>query len=311
MIITVTINPAMDKVLVLDRFTPNETNRIKRHFSCVGGKGTHVSINLSLLGIRSIALGIVMGEVGREILDFLSSRNIDIQFVHLPEGSSRTNYVLLDCDGNSTLLAEKGPELPDAATEALVRRYWELVSENDFVVISGDTPGEKGRLLQDALFDIARQKKARVCLDTSGESLTRGVRKGPFLVKPNLAELEFLLGGKPSSETEILTAITGLAELGTQNVIVSLGSGGSLALAGGRYFRVIAPKVRTKNTVGCGDALLAGILAGFTQGLDVETNLKQATAIAAAAAMTELTAGFNADTVQQLLNEVLVEPLTL
>jgi 1-phosphofructokinase family hexose kinase len=311
MIITVTINPAMDKVLVLDQFRLNETNRIKKQFSCVGGKGTHVSINLSLLGIRNIAAGIVMGAVGEEILNSLRTMDIDVQFLHLPEGNSRVNYVLVDNESNCTLISDKGPCLSDSVIAELVSHYSTLINEGDTVVISGDASNQKGTVLQDTLFDMAKAKKANICLDTSGDNLAAGVRKGPFLIKPNLDELSFLCGRSLESKREIMAAMLEVAAYGTKNIVVSCGSKGSLVYADGRYFNVTAPCVPVKNTVGCGDALLSGILAGFEQELDMETNLKQATAIAAAAAMNESTVGFDVNLIAQLSEYVFVEPMSM
>lgn len=308
MIITVTINPAMDKVLVLDQFHPNETNRIRRQFSCVGGKGTHISINLSLLGIRSIATGVVMGPVGEAILSSLRSMNIDVQFIHLREGNSRINYVLIDNANNCTLLADKGQPLDDSVLDKLVQHYSTLISDGDIVVISGDASNQRGSI-QDTLIDLAKAKNARICLDTSGENLINGVRKSPFLIKPNLAELSFLCGKSLKSKSDTLAAIEELTAYGIENIVVSCDSEGSLVFAGGGYYSVTAPQVLVKNTVGCGDALLAGILAGLEQNLDIETNLKQATAIAAAAAMNESTAGFDIDEISQLAANIVVEQI--
>jgi 1-phosphofructokinase family hexose kinase len=306
MIITVTINPAMDKVLILDQLRPNETNRIRRQFDCVGGKGTHVSMNLSLLGIKSTATGVVRGQVGEEILSSLRSMNIDVQFLHLSEGNSRVNYVLIDHAGNGTLLSDKGQTLDDTVLDELVEHYAALINEGDIVVLSGDASNQK-RNIQDKLINLAQEKNAKVFLDTSGENLQNGARKYPFLIKPNLAELSFLCGRTLETQSDILSAIDELTSLGIQNILVSCGSNGSLVFADGHYYKVTAPQIPVKNTVGCGDALLAGILAGFEKNLDIEANLKQATAIAAAAAMNESTAGFDVELIPQLLADVVVE----
>lgn len=309
MIITVTVNPAIDKVLIVDQFRLNETNRIRHQFTCVGGKGTHVSFNLSLLGINSIVTGVIHGKVGQEILTFLSLDQIDLQLIILKEGNSRTNYVLIDGANNCTLLSEKGPMLDDAELDLLTDRYSTLVGEGDTVVISGDASNQK-RNIQDKLINIAQRRNAKICLDTSGESLIKGVQRVPFLIKPNLDELKFLCGRELHSQEDILTAMDELTDLGIQIIVVSCGSKGSIVYAEGHYYKVIAPKVSVKNTVGCGDALLAGILAGFEQSLSIVANLKQATAVAAAAAMNESTAGFKPELIPRLAELVIVEEVT-
>ncbi|TFG63694.1 MAG: hypothetical protein E4H36_04980 [Spirochaetales bacterium] len=310
MIITVTLNPAMDRVLVLDRFRLNVTNRITRQFDCVGGKGTHVSINLSMLGVRSRAVGVVMGGVGRDILASLRAMNIDVRFLELPEGNSRINFVLVDGEHNCTLISEKGQRMSDTVIENLLSLYTSLVAEGDIVVISGDASNQSGTVLQDTLMDIAGAKKAAVCLDASGDNLAAGIRKGPWLIKPNVDELENILGRTINSEEKILDGIGELNSFGIRYIVVSRGGEGSLVYADGKYFRVTAPDVEVRNTVGCGDALLAGLLAGFEKGMPVEANLRQATAAAAAKAMNESTAGFEAGLVAELGPKVRVEALT-
>ncbi len=309
MVITVTLNPAMDQVLVLDQLRPNVTNRVREQFYCVGGKGTHISINLSLLGIRSMAIGAVMGKTGDEIVKALKSMNIDVQFLQLPEGNCRTNYVLVDNEGNCTLVAEKGKLMEADVIDRLVVHYSQRIREGDIVVISGDASNQKHTGLQDTLINIAKEKGAKVCLDASEEHLAAGVKRGLFLIKPNLDELSFLMGRSLQSREDIIDAIKELALSGNENIIVSCGAEGSYAYSGGRYFHVIAPKVEAQNTVGCGDALVAGLLAGFERSLSFEENLKKASAVAAATAMNKATVGFDAGLVEQLAQQVIVEPL--
>lgn len=299
----------MDKVLVIDKFQMNVTNRIQEQFYCIGGKGTHISINLSLLGIRSMAIGVVMGQNGVEIQKTLQGMNVDVQFLQLPEGNSRMNYALVDGEGNCTLIAEKGQLMEAPVIEKLIQHYVERIHEGDIVVISGDASNQKHTGLQDKLMDLAVEKGARVCLDSSGEHLAAGVRKAPFFIKPNLNELSSLTGRELESDVDILEAMREISAFGVRNIVVSCGGEGSFACLQGRYFRIIAPRVDVKNTVGCGDALVAGILAGFEQGLAIEENLRQATAIAAATAMNKATVGFEIGLIPELAKKVTVKQL--
>ena len=301
MVITVTINPAMDRVLLIDKFRVNVTNRVQRQFKCVGGKGTHVSINLSLLGIRSTAVGVVMGPTGDDILNELSAYDIDLKFLSLKSGDSRTNYVLVDHEGNSSLISEKGDLMEQEIIERLITHYSAIIGSNDIVVISGDASNQRDTSLQDRLIDIALSHGARFCLDASGEHLASGIKKKPFLIKPNLDELGYLYGKELSKKEDILIALKQVHESGAQNIIASCGGEGSYALLGEKLYRVISPSVEVKNTVGCGDALLSGIIAGFETKLNDVENLKRATAIAAATAINESTVGFNPETVQELM----------
>lgn len=307
MIITVTLNPAMDKVLVVDQFNLNVTNRIQRQFNCVGGKGTHISINLSLMGIRNTAVGVVMGPTGDEILEALGSMNIDVRFIRLEEGNSRTNYVLVDNSKNCTLIAEKGKLMDEDVIERLKQLYQSIIKKGDIVVISGDASNQRNTNLQKELMDIAKDRGAKVCLDASGEHLYQGVRNGPFLIKPNLDELSTLYGKEIHNVQDILMAMDILKDFGIENIVVSCGGEGSFAYSEGKYYHVAAPRVEVKNTVGCGDALLSGLLAGLERKLPMQENLRQATAVAAATAMNEATVGFDVKTADKLIKEIEVE----
>lgn len=276
---------------------------------CVGGKGTHVSINLSLMGIRSKAAGVVMGVTGDEILKRLSQYDIDLRFIRLDEGNSRTNYVLTDGDGNCTLISEKGEMMDQTVIDQFVSHYSTLVERGDMVVISGDASNQKDTGLQEKLMDIAAEKGARFCLDASGVHLEAGIRKRPFLIKPNLDELSCLCGRELSTEADIISALREVNENGAENIIASCGGDGSYALLDGRLYRILSPEVAVKNTVGCGDALLSGIVAGYEMKLSTVDILKKATAAAAATAMNEATVGFDPEIAARLEAEVTVKEL--
>lgn len=310
MVITVTINPAMDRVITIDKFRQNVTNRIQKQFTCVGGKGTHVSINLSLLGIRSIAVGVVMGSTGDDILRELSAFDIDLRFIKLNEGNSRTNYVLVDAEGNSSLISDKGELMKQDTIEKLIRQYTDVISSGDTVVISGDASNQRDTSLLDRLIDIALLHKARFCLDASGEHLAAGIRRRPFLIKPNLDELGFLYGKELSEQEDILSALRQVHESGAENIVASCGAEGSYALFGEKLYRVKSAAVEVKNSVGCGDALLSGIIAGFEMKLSDVENLKRATAIAAATAMNESTVGFDPIIANELISGIEVAELS-
>lgn len=309
MVATVTINPAMDVVMVLDRFRLNVTNRVQKKFTCVGGKGTHVSINLSLMGIRSKAAGVVLGETGDEILRHLSQYDIDLRFIRVDDGNSRTNYVLTDSEGNCTLISEKGKMMDQAVVDGFISHYSGLVECGDMVVISGDASNQKDTRLQEKLMDIAIAKGARFCLDASGIHLEAGIRKRPFLIKPNLDELSYLCGRELRTEADIISALREVNENGAENIIASCGGDGSYALLDGRLYRVLSPEVEVKNTVGCGDALLSGIVAGHEMKLSTVEILKKATAAAAATAMNEATVGFDPAIAAKLEEKVTVKEL--
>jgi 1-phosphofructokinase family hexose kinase len=310
MIITVTLNPAMDHILVVDEFKLNVTNRIKKQFFCVGGKGTHLSVNLSILGVKNIALGVTFGIDGNRIIGELKKyENIEVNFVHSDEGNSRTNYVLVDSHTNCTLITQNGQELDDKILDMLLERYTSTINAGDFVVISSDASNSKRKGFQNQLIEIAKKKGGKLFLDCSGEALKEGIKKQPFLVKPNVDELSYFCGRDLKTEEEIIKAMNEMATYGIPNVVVSLGKEGSLVLTNNQLYSIRVPEVDVKNTVGCGDALVSGLLAGFESNLDMTTLLKRANAISSAAAMNESSVGFDSGLIDELADRVVVEKI--
>ena len=310
MIFTITANPAMDKIFVLHDFRLNVTNRIDRMFKCIGGKGTHISVNLSILGIKSTALGVVNGRTGAEIIRELKRfKAIQIDFLRTRRGESRTNYVLVD-GTDCTLISQKGNRMNHEEAEFFEKKLDDLVKPDDIVAISGDISNGDSLNIQGRLMDITNRRGGRVFLDCSGEALIQGVKKKPFLVKPNVDELSYFCGRNLVTKQEILVGMREMSSCGIRMIVVSCGSEGSLVFSDGKYYNVIVPTVQIKNTVGCGDALVAGLLAGFEQKMDTIENVKRANAIAAATAMDETTVGFDLGIVDDLMQRVMVEEIS-
>ncbi len=311
MILTVTLNPAMDRLMFVDGFTFNVTNRIYRRENCVGGKGTHVSANLACLGEPSIATGIAMGPTGRQIIESLQSFGVECDFVFSEQGDSRTNYVLLD-GKTSTLICEKGPELPDGVMDEFAARYDKLTDSVDYVIISGDASNfayGEGFSLQDRMLDVAREKGVRVVLDSAGASLASGVKRKPYLIKPNAEELAELTGMPTDSDDQIIAAIGSLDEYGIEIIAVSMGSRGSIVKFGDEYYRAGIAKVEAQNTVGCGDAYLSGLVYAIKHGFPALPALALAAACGGAAAMSPLSVGFDKDTALSLKDKIEITKL--
>ena len=311
MIVTVTLNPAMDRLLFVDGFEFNITNRIYRRENCVGGKGTHVSANLACLNEKSIATGIAMGPTGREIIRSLEGLGVACDFVFSEQGDSRTNYILLD-GKTSTLICERGPEVRGDVLEAFAQHYDKLTDSAEYVIISGDASNFSfgaGFSLQDKMIDIAQSKGARVVLDSAGESLKAGVEKKPYLIKPNAEELAELTGMPADTEAQIILAIRSLESFGIEIIAVSMGSRGSIVKYGGHYYRAGIAKVEAINTVGCGDAYLSGLVYAIQKGYPAERALALAAACGGAEALNPLSVGFNRDMALALCDRIEINKL--
>jgi 1-phosphofructokinase family hexose kinase len=311
MILTVTLNPAMDRLLFVNGFEFNVTNRIVRRENCVGGKGTHVSVNLACLGEPNIATGIVMGSTGRLIVEALKKHNVKCDFVYSDISESRTNYVLLD-GRTSTLICEKGPELNQGVLNSFAKKYDELMGYADYVVISGDASNfayDAGFSLQDRLLQVAHQKGVRTILDSAGASLRSGIRHRPFTIKPNAEELSELTGMPVTTDAEIVSAIKSLAEYNIGIIAVSMGSRGSIVKFGEDFYRAGIAHVEAINTVGCGDAYLGGLVYAIKNQYTNEQALAFAAACGGAEAINPLTVGLDREKTLELCRNIKIEKL--
>lgn len=306
MIITVTLNPAIDRILVIDELKLNSNNRIKQSFECLGGKGTHVSVNLALLDLKSRALGIAMGENGQRIIRLLESINVDVKFLYYNFGNSRTNYVVVDKFANSTLISEKGHVLNSSQIEEFICHFQNNVFKDDIVVISGDVSNQGGSDLFYTLIEICEKKGAKLCLDVSGNQLSCAIQRRPFLIKPNIDELEELYKTEIKSIKDVIDYSIDLYKKGILNVFISCGKDGFVANIKGCVYHVIPPEIKPINTVGCGDALLSGILFGLENNLDMENMLRYSSGISAAKAMNIKTAGFDIELAKRLSQDVVL-----
>jgi len=309
LIYTVTLNPAVDKVLFLDEFLRSRTNRLTRTLETIGGKGTHVSINLRLMGVQSTALGISLGENGKKIEKMLADRDVQVKFLHyaLPGMESRTNYQVVENSGHiSTMLAERGPILPTSLTDDLLRQIQGCITPGDMLVLTGDASNVEDTGIYSKLTRAARELGAKVFLDASGHYLKEGLKSSPFLIKPNFEELCFISGKDLKTDAEIVAAIQSLDGFNLPMIAMTWGGNGAIVKSDREFYRVKPIKVQAVNEGGCGDAFLAGIIAGLERGADIQETLKGAAAVAAAAAESESTVGFEPARAEELENMAVV-----
>lgn len=311
MILTVTLNPAMDRLMFVDGFHFNVTNRIYRRENCVGGKGTHVSVNLACLGEPSIATGIAMGDTGKQIISSLEEHGVTCEFVYSEQGDSRTNYILLD-GKSSTLICEKGPEVSKEILGAFFEKYCALIGLADWVIISGDASNfsdSSGLSLQDKLLATARENNVRVVLDSAGASLRSGIKHNPFIIKPNAEELAELTGMPTGTDDEVMSAVKSLSGCNIEIIAVSMGGRGSIVKMGSSFYRAGIAKVEAQNTVGCGDAYLSGLVYAVKNGYAPERALAFAAACGAAEALNPLSVGFDKNKALELCENIEVKEM--
>ena len=313
MILTVTLNPALDRILFIPAFVSGNANRIYRRENCIGGKGAHVSYNLADLGIQSVATGIAMGPSGQVFLQSLKDHGVICDF-YIPEsgGDTRTNYIIVEDSGVCSQVCEKGPVITPEMLDTYLQFFTERARDADMIVISGDASNyvfAEGSSFQQALLNAGKAAGARVVLDANGMSLREGVACSPFMIKPNEQELNELTGMPTDTDENIVSAIRSLDAYHIDIVAVTLGGRGSIIRCLDTYYRASVSKATLRNEVGCGDAFLAGFVYGVVQEMPPEDLIQFATACGGAEAENPLTVGFDAERARALADTVTVEKL--
>lgn len=284
MIYTVTFNPAIDYVVHTDRMAVGKINRSACEQIFIGGKGINVSLVLAQLGISSLALGFVAGFTGKAIEDGAAKAGIKTDFVHLNEGCSRINVKIKAEE--ETELNGRGPDIPEGA---LIQLYEKLdrLENGDTLVLAGSIPGSlPGDLYEQILARLSR-KKIKTVVDATKDLLLNVLKYKPFLIKPNVQELGELFGTELKTEEEIISRAQMLQEMGAGNVLVSMAAQGAILLDEKRQvYKCGVCKGRVRNSVGAGDSMVAGFLAGLETG-SAEYALKLGTAAGGATAFSD------------------------
>lgn len=285
MIYTLTLNPAIDYVLRLPTVKEGETNRAADAELYFGGKGVNVSCVLSELGIENTALGFTAGFTGEALTAYLTERGIRTDFIRLPEGLTRINVKLKTETACETEINAAGPAIPQECLDALLTKL-DALTEGDTLVLAGSVPKSLPTDIYRRIMERQDGRGIRFVVDAEGALLTSVLPYRPFLVKPNRAELEGIAGRALTGDNDLQDAAAELQRAGAQNVLVSLGGEGAMLLDGdGGYHRVPALPVTPVNTVGAGDSMVAGFLAGAEQGYTYA--LKLATACGGATTASE------------------------
>ncbi len=283
MIYTVTFNPAIDYVVRLDApLEVGEVNRAKGEDCVLGGKGINVSGVLAELGCKSVALGFVAGETGAWLERGLAAQGIDTDFIHLEKGMTRINVKIKA--GQETELNGAGPDIPESAMEALEAKL-DTLKEGDILILAGSIPASLSQTTYERLLARLDGKGVRAVVDATRDLLVNVLQYHPFLIKPNNHELGEIVGKVLHTDEEIVAAAKTLQEKGARNVLVSMAGDGALLLdEQGEVHRIGTPKGKVVNSVGAGDSMVAGFVAGYLQTGDYKTALRLGTACGSATA---------------------------
>ena len=283
MIYTVTFNPAIDYVVRLD--VPLEVgavNRAKGEDCVLGGKGINVSGVLAQLGCESVALGFVAGETGAWLERGLAAQGLRTDFIHLDHGMTRINVKIKA--GEETELNGAGPAIPASALHALEEKL-DALTENDVLILAGSIPSSMPQDTYEQLLARLDGKGVRCVVDATRALLANVLPYHPFLIKPNNHELGELVGRVLTGDEEITAAARALQEKGARNVLVSMAGDGALLLdEQGQVHRIGCPKGKVVNSVGAGDSMVAGFVAGYLQTGRYDDALRLGTACGSATA---------------------------
>ena len=307
MIITVTMNPAIDKTVVLGSFLHGGLNRIEDILLDAGGKGINVSKTIKALEGESIATGFVGGNNGKAITQMLQNDGVCTDFV-VVDGETRVNTKIAETDGTVTELNEAGPYVTEEEQEQLIQKLMEYANEDTWFVLSGSVPAGVPKTIYGDIIRKVHEKGGKVFLDADGELFTQALSAKPDVIKPNRVELEKYIGAKHSlNKEELLSAGQTLLEQGIGTVIISLGQEGALFMTNGLTLTCPAMSVRVQSTVGAGDALVAAFTYGRDRGEDLAFCAKLGIATSAGAVATEGTKPPTWETIDELLQFVRVE----
>lgn len=285
MIYTVTFNPALDYVVHLPKLTLGEVNRTETDTLCFGGKGINVSAVLKELGVDSVALGFTAGFTGKALAAAVEKAGIQTDFIELPTGNTRINVKIKS--QTETDINAGGPPVPQEAFAALLQKL-ETLQAGDTLCLSGSIPNTLPENTYETILEHLCGKGIRFAVDATGELLLRVLPFQPFLVKPNHHELSEMLGRDLPTEKDLFDGACELQARGAQNVLVSRAGAGALLLTKtGERYSVPAASGTVQNSVGAGDSMVAGFLAGYLQTGDYRYALQLGSAAGSATAFSE------------------------
>jgi 1-phosphofructokinase len=307
MIITVTLNPAVDQTLDLHHLTLGDTNRVQESRVDPGGKGINVSRVLQELGRESMASGLAPGSLGRFVEHSLLERGILCDFVHT-RGQTRTNLTVVDESVHeTTLLSYRGPEIDPRHIDTLQTKLRRYISDGDWLVVAGSIPPPIEADAYAELITLGRKAGANTVLDADADALAAGLRGKPNLVKTNHHEAERLLGVELNDDASLENAARDMRAAGAETAVVTAGRRGAVAVTEDEVWWAWPPPIEVVSSVGAGDALLAGMLYQLSVGEGIEEAMRWGTAAGAAACLTPGTQLCDRKNVLDFLNQVRME----
>ena len=309
MILTVTLNAAIDKRYVVENYQVGEVNRVKECAYVAGGKGLNVSKTAAIAGAEVLATGFVGGHAGAYITEAVEKQGVATDFIQV-KGESRSCINIYDTvNKTQTEFLEPGVVVSEEEQRAFYLKFDQLLAKCDVVAMSGSVPKGIGTDMYPKLVAMAKAAGKKIIVDTSGALLEEAVKAKPNMVKPNIDEIRLLTGKQILGREELIEAGIELQKSGIERVVISLGADGSLMFVDEGVYQAVVPKIDAVNTVGCGDCMTAGFAISFEQGMTPQEALRFASATSAASAMREETGYFETEDMKALFDQIEIKKL--
>ena len=285
MIYTVTFNPSLDYIVSVDDFTCGIVNRTTDEIIFPGGKGINVSMVLKNLGFENTALGFLAGFTGNRIQDLLEEKGVRADFISVEKGISRINVKLRS--NEETEINGQGPAIAEMDIEKLYEKL-DTLSDGDILVLAGSIPDVMpGSMYMDIMKHL-QNKDLKIVVDATKDLLVNVLQYHPFLIKPNNHELGEIFGVKIENKADVITYAKKMQEKGARNVLVSMaGDGAVLVAEDGSIFQSEAPHGKVVNSVGAGDSMVAGFIAGYLENGSYEKAFQMGVCTGSASAFSE------------------------
>ncbi|WP_294186768.1 1-phosphofructokinase [uncultured Clostridium sp.] len=301
MIYTITFNPALDYIVRVDNFKVGQVNRTSYEEIYAGGKGINVSIVLNNLDVENIALGYIAGFTGDEIENRVKNMGCKTDFIKLNNGMSRINVKLKSNEESE--INGQGPIINENDLEQLFNKL-DLFKEGDVLVLAGSIPSTLPENIYEIIMRRLENKNIKIIVDATKDLLLNVLKYKPFLIKPNHHELAELFNVEIKNEEEIIKYATKLKEMGARNVLISMAGDGAIFITeDNRVIKSKVPKGELVNSVGAGDSMVGGFIAGYLNNGNLEEAFKMGVATGSASAFSEGLA--TKDKVYNLLKEIL------
>ncbi len=307
MVVTVTLNPSVDRTVFVNGFAPSKTNRVTHSETDAGGKGVNVARIAKVMGVETVALGFVAGGPGQFVRHVLDKEGVPHDFIEV-DGETRLNVSIEDGSGNPpTTLNERGPFITKENWHQFLERLDKWLPNAEWVEIGGSIPPGLPISVYSDLVQRIHGSNRKACLDADGESMMAAITQSPDMVKPNREEVERLLNISIGNLDQALLASRMLLERGIKFPIVSMGSLGAALATQEIAILARPPKIEAKSTIGSGDSLIGAFLASLAQGKTIGEAMKWGVAAGAATALSDGASIGSKDDIDRLVSQVQIE----